>query len=289
MSGLPQHAFRPDSEELRLRLRGADWLGREFSYAEHIRAVSTAPGPSNPALALVLCLEHPDKGAAVGLRMLMDANPENVRIIIVTPPSPSPPAALFTSMAHVRIDVDAACSAYMARNIGALFADASVLLFLSDVLRPVPRMPRAYLTCLAHEGVVAARGRITGGSDIRGSVFRRYNRTSVPHDWAMDLDENMAMDARTFFSLGGFDETLPPGFGAVDLSARIFARLPDPAAQQYCPEAEASLPSHGETVRDSLNSQASWNQINAKYAKDMLGYCVFWSNHFLSLQKGEEA
>lgn len=289
MTGSRLNALQPDSSELHHRLRAADWLGREFAYAEHIHSVDLVPNRVPPAAALIICLENPDKGAVVGLRMLLEANPESVQIIVVNPGNSSPLTPLFTSMAHARIDVDAACSPYAARNIGALFADAPVLCFLSDTVRPLPHLLTSYLACLTQKGVVAARGRITGKTDMRGSVFRRFDRTSIPHDWALDLDENMAMDTRTFFSLGGFDETLQPGYGAVDLSARIFALWPDPGAQQYCPEAEAELPRSGEPRLESLCGQISWDQINTKYAKDLWSYCVFWTEHFADSQKEKKA
>lgn len=286
MAELCLTGLQPNSPELVRRLRNVDWLGREFSYAQYIRSIKMAEAPEPPAMSLILCLDRLEKKVVAALHMLLDANPDSLEIIIVNPQCSSPWLAVLPRIAHVWIDVDDNCPEYTSRNMGALFANAPMLLFLSDAVAPVPALPQAYINCLSREGVIAARGRVLKERQSYTALFRRFDLGDCSFPWALDLDENMAILAQQFFSIGGFDETLQPGFGALDLSAKIYQRFPEYQAQQYCPEAAAFSHAGSTPLHHGMDSQISWKQLTEKYApKKDENHLLLYYDYWFSLLK----
>lgn len=275
-----KQVFQADSPVLGQLLYSAEWPGREFAYARQIVEVAQSSTSVQPQVSIILCLYRPHKAVIVGLRLLMDACGSAVRLVVVNPCNDSPEATMLCKFANACITVCPDCSIYMARNIGTLYANAPVCIFLSEQLRPEPKLPLEYLNVLAPEGIVAARGRILGGQDIQGAVFHRLDRGNLAHTWALDLDENMAVRTNIFHSLGGFDETLPQGYGALDLSARIFRALPGTDPQRYCPKAIAKLTSPETVSLVTPSFASSWTAIDRKYGNNLLGYCIYWESLF---------
>ena len=87
--------------------------------------------------------------------------------------------------------------------------------------------------------------------------------------------------------MGGFDESLIGGCGALDFSIRLFGRDPNFHCQRYAPLARAVLDEHGEPdlpVKSRLiQRQRSWLQLNDSLKRYLELYAKFWRErtHFV--------
>ena len=271
--------------ELSQRLKFKDWLGRQFTYFPLIDNLNNDSTSLSPSISVIVEITKPDRSSFVGLKILKDLAPCPFQLVMVDNASDSPIAPMLLSLGDVRIRLNSKAGSHTARNIGAICADSPLLVFLSDAVQPHPQILQQYIQCAANQGALAMRGTVSGLQESPGTIFGRFSRTDTPHSWAMDLDENMAIDAKTFYALGGFDETQPQGYGALDLSIRIYGRYPEAQRQFHVPLASALAGDTFDTSHRWAIRQRAWHQLNEKYALALLGYCLFWVEHLVSKEK----
>jgi hypothetical protein len=90
----------------------------------------------------------------------------------------------------------------------------------------------------------------------------------------------MCVAAQEFYSLGGFDESLIQGYGALDLSIKLYGKYFDITRQRYLHDAVATwddpcgdgLP----FMRRLQERQKSWLQVNTIYKGYLALYGAFW-------------
>lgn len=250
--------------ELLAKLRHAGWHGREFAWTKALQGLEKqTPRKANAALALVgNAASKPDIAA---WRRFWENNASLQWIWICRGNRESD---VWTSMGRkpdvvLRLAED--CGVCQARNMGAVFASAPVIIFVEEDCAPDSSLAEAYLRVLRHGEVLAARGRIRSGRS--GTLWRKdrlaqWDLGRMSHPWSVDTSRNLAVNARAFLDLGGFDESLPQEAAVVDFSMRLFAARPEFAAQLYCPDAVCSATAGGEDGNEAACAglQAKWGQ-----------------------------
>lgn len=267
--------------EISQRLKLKDWLGRQFTYFPLLDKLDIKPSSFSPSISVIVEITKPDNSSFVGLRMIKELAPFPFQLVMIDNACDSEITPRLLSLGDVKISLKSKADSHTARNIGAICADAPLLVFLSDAVRPHLQILQHYLDA-ANLGARAMRGTVIGIEESPGTIFGRFSRTNTPHSWAMDLDENMAVDAETFFALGGFDETQPQGYGALDLSIRIYGSHPNPDCQVYLPLASAMAGATFDISYRWAIRQKAWHELNEKYALSLLGYCLFWVENLIA-------
>ncbi len=262
--------------ELSARLRAKGWLGRQFGYGQFLERLEVDSQPSPPAVSVIVEITRPDPCAVVGLHLLRDQAGCPFQLIMVDNACDSSLAPRLLSLGDARVRLRSPVNTHLARNLGSACAEAPVLVFLSDAVRPQPDILTHYLRCFKEHRPLGARGAISGTEEVPATLFGRFSRVNMPHTWAVDLDENMAVDADAFFALGGFDETQPQGYGALDISIRLYGLCPDVQRQRHLPSAKAVAGAAFDASWRYTLRQRAWHELNEKYSRALLGYCVFW-------------
>ncbi|WP_165070675.1 hypothetical protein [Desulfovibrio sp. ZJ200] len=170
---------------------------------------------------------------------------------------------------------------YTALNLGAAFATGKIIIFLRG--EPERGLLTAYRDMFqAHPTMLAARGKLSI-PDLDACACQVTGSFALADDtgcWPVDLDENMAVAADTFFALGGFDESLTGGYGALDFSIRLFGHTPDFDCQRYVPQAQVALSAQEYSnlpLEDYLfQRQRSWLQLNDSLKRYLELYGKFW-------------
>lgn len=247
--------FAPNSPDLLKML--AEWPGREFAYAHEIQAVDCLKCPERPMASVIAHLRNPDVIDPASWRALSGA--ADVELIVLRQQLSPIPFEILTALADIAILVGADCSPGTARNIGAIFSSAPVLVFLSDFLAPDYHIASAFADCL-QSGAKAARGRII----LKKNEYDRRGFDSGPlsRPRMLDMDECVAARRAEFMSVGGFDEALPDGFLGVDLGIRIAQAYPGPHNQYYCGAAVAHFSSFCDFIK---TAPADSQLFDAKY------------------------
>lgn len=188
--------------------------------------------------------------------------------------------------ADVRLVLSSAAPWYTAFNLGAACAGGDLLVFLNGAAKPQAGLLAAYRDIFqARPETLAARGvlHIPGLEDCACQVTGSFVLADETEFWPVDLDENMAVRTETFFALGGFDESLIGGYGALDFSIRLFGRKPEFCCQRYAPQARIVLEAYADPglplENYLLQRQRAWLQLNDSLKRYLELYGKFWLEH----------
>jgi glycosyltransferase involved in cell wall biosynthesis/Flp pilus assembly protein TadD/ubiquinone/menaquinone biosynthesis C-methylase UbiE len=136
---------------------------------------------------------------------------------------------------HVRLNRNT--GAYLARNVGAVFAKAPILLFLDDDGIPAPNLVKAHLDAFEKYDVIAVRGAVLPRTNnTLNDLAGHYFLGDRPFPVFADVEGNTSYDAAAFYGVGGWDDEIIFGGGGLDLSRRLLNIEPDMRKQIYSPD-----------------------------------------------------
>ncbi|MFB0552155.1 MAG: glycosyltransferase [Phycisphaerae bacterium] len=152
--------------------------------------------------------------------------------------------------------------AYLARNIGALFAKAPILLFLDDDCIAETNIVEAYLRNFEKYDVIAVQGAVWPKAKGAGPYGAHRYYGSKPFPYFSCQEGNTAYKASAFYQVSGWDNEIRFGHGGIDLSRRLMEIEPDMRKQMYSPEPVI----HHDPVKDKkiLEEKARKQKISAK-------------------------
>ncbi len=135
---------------------------------------------------------------------------------------------------YVRLNTNT--GAYLARNVGAVFAQAPILLFLDDDAISADDFVKAHLDVHGQFDVHAVRGVCLPKTDNPlNSMARHYYLGDKPYPRFGDLEGNISYKAESFFRIGGWDDEIIFGHGGIDLCYRLLQVDPDMRKHVYHP------------------------------------------------------
>ncbi len=137
---------------------------------------------------------------------------------------------------YVRLSTNT--GAYLARNIGAVFANAPFLFFLEDDGIPAENLIEEHLKAHSKYNVYAVRGiyRFKTKNPLNTNQ-KHYYLGSQPYPRFGDLEGNISYEANIFYQAGGWDDNILFGHGGIDLSYRLLKIDSDMRKQIYYPNA----------------------------------------------------
>lgn len=270
------------------------WRGRMFGARQWL-ADGDFPPPAGPAPALSVILIRRGAAPTAPCEAVALLRREGIpfQCILVDVPTHggagAAPRMEKDSDAHLVLTAGAPW--YTPFNLGAMCARGEALLFLNGAALPQPGFLAAYTELFgAHPELAAARGNldVPGLDGCACQTTGSFILEEKTVFWPVDLDENMAMSAEAFFALGGFDESLIGGYGALDLSIRLFGRRPEFRSQRHLPRAVLRLPGpHGLGLpldEYLLQRQRSWLQLNDACKRYLELYGKFWQEKTRGMQ-----
>lgn len=227
--------FAPDSPELVERL-GA-WHTRRGRYADKLTGLDRLPASDFPFASVIVDLQNPEYIQPSAWYAF--AGQDKIQLIVLRRDTGPIPFQIMAGLADTALRIAPECTTGTAKNLGSLFADAPILIFLADYLAPAPDIASAFMECLA-QGAMAARGKIVLRDP--GQDQWQYNLGDVSFPHPIDKDENLAITKEAFMKAGGFDEALPRHFLGADLGLRLEAINHGGLSQYYCGNAKATFP-----------------------------------------------
>lgn len=127
--------------------------------------------------------------------------------------------------------------ACIARNLGSIFAEGRILLFVDDDGIPDAHFIKGHI--LTHEmyDVIAVRGACLPkniNNPFNSDISHYFVNDSVCPSF-LELEGNTSIRAEVFFKVGGWDDQLFYGHEGLDLSIRLLDVEPDISKQVYSP------------------------------------------------------
>ncbi|WP_162619829.1 hypothetical protein [Salinicola acroporae] len=123
--------------------------------------------------------------------------------------------------------------AYLARNIGALYSDAPLLLFVDDDGIPEPGFISSHIVAHKKWDIISLRGVYRQPSGSTGPSH--YYPSDKPFPAPPELEGNASFAAKPFFEIGGWGDYILFGHGGVDISHRLIQAGYSARKQAYDP------------------------------------------------------
>ncbi|WP_342594594.1 CDC27 family protein [Salinicola lusitanus] len=170
--------------------------------------------------------------------------------------------------------------AYLARNIGALYSEAPILLFVDDDGIPEPGFIDSHIRAHEKWDIVSLRGVYHQPSGLTGPSH--YYPCDKPLPAPPELEGNASFSAKPFFEIGGWGDYILFGHGGVDISYRLIQAGYSARKQAYDP---GPVLIHEylrgqDHAKEKIRKQAdSWVLLNALHSQI--------SKHFSLLQEAK--
>lgn len=136
---------------------------------------------------------------------------------------------------YVRLNTNT--GAYLARNVGSVFAKAPLLIFLEDDGIPQHDFVEAHLRMHGRYDLIAVRGVYSPKTDTPlNKLAAHYYLGDLPYPYPSNLEGNCSYRSDIFYAAGGWDDDIIFGHGGRELSIRLLEKEPDQRKQIYSPD-----------------------------------------------------
>lgn len=218
-------------------LERANWERKYGRYKDVFEGTSFLNSIQNPAISIIVISWrlHPDN--LINFQLLEKQRDQNFELIFVDNGGGK---GEFDSLrpfvdTHVRLNTNT--GAYLARNIGSVFAKAPILVFLEDDGIPEHNFVEAHLRMHSKYDLIAVRGVYSPKTDTPlNKMAMHYYLGDLPYPYPCNLEGNCSYRADIFYAVGGWDDDIVFGYGGKELSIRLLNIEPDQRKQIYSPD-----------------------------------------------------
>lgn len=259
------------------RLRAIGWHDKGTLYAHWLRDVQYLKPIERPRISAILIANRFKPEIVDNVRALLKQR-DDIEVVFVNNGAPQEDFSKLRPLVHTWIDLNRNSGAYLARNIGAAHAAASILLFVDDDGLPEAHFVNGHLEGHAEFEPACLRGAcepITRGSERPP----HYNLGDTAHASPPLLEGNVSFNRQAFLEVGGWADYILFGHGGYDISSRLLRRGISPLRQMYTP---ASVLRHNYVRGDahrkekSAKQLASWRLLDALGTTDLSSALPIW-------------
>ena len=231
---------KANDHSLRCRLEKAleekRWNKKMRLYAPLISTIGDHRIASSPAVSVIIISHCLRAETADILTVLSGGDRSETEIIYVNNGGKNLDFLALAKQADIYISLNRNDGAYLARNVGAIFAYSPLLLFLDDDAILSPDLVSHHIAAFDTYDVIAVRGVVKPRTDNPlNELASHYNLGEQPFPGYMGIEGNTTFAASCFFAIGGWDDSITFGGGGLDISRRLFDVVPDHRRQMYSP------------------------------------------------------
>ncbi len=281
-------------EKLSACLNEFNWTDYEESYSSLFEKVKFNFIVENPSASVIIISWRFVKGLKKNIELLRSQRNTNYEIIFVNNGKDDNEFASIIDDVDTYISLNQNTGAYLARNIGSLFAKAPVLIFLEDDGIIGNDFVQSHLDAFNKYNVIAVRGVCRSlTNNAFNKLARHYYLGRRPYPAAINLEGNSSFDAKAFRTVGGWSNNINFGHGGPELSYRLLQVYPDHRLQIYSPKPiifhdYAQNDDHLKNKKEK--QQSSYKALKSKYP-DWEVFMDSWKrfnkkSYLLKLKKG---
>lgn len=259
----------PHIIRLRKALHDKGWGHKEDTYAPLFEYVLNLKEVNDPALSIVVISWrfHPDNLKSF---MILDKQRDkNFELIFVDNGGRPGEFECLKPYIDTLIRLNTNTGAYLARNVGAAFAKAPILLFLEDDGIPEANLVEAHLSLFDEYDIIACRGVYIPKTDNPLNKMQgHYYISDKEYPTFAHVEGNTSYRADTFFKAGGWDDEIMFGGGGLELYFRLLQVDPDKRKQIYSPRPIIyhDYATDEKHLKNKLEKQKlSFERLRAKY------------------------
>jgi len=227
------------AQKITERLDAAGWQVKREPFLRHLVSIEHAHDrETRPQISVVVIswrLHHDTEACFERLELQRDQRFELIFVDNGAGPEEFLPLRPYCDV-YLRLDTNT--GAYLARNLGAAFATAPVILFLEDDGLPAPDLLAAHLEAYRLYRCISVRGVYSPKTDNPlNALARHYDLGDQPFPQYVVAEGNASYDATAFFAVSGWDDEIRFGGGGLELARRLTDLYPDLRQQIYFPKA----------------------------------------------------
>ncbi len=218
------------------RLEQKGWQRKKERYEACFESATALRAVRSPAISIIVISWrlHPDN--VTNFQTLDRQRGQNYELIFVDNGAKEGEFDALKPFIDTYVRLNTNTGAYLARNIGALFASAPILLFLEDDGIPKDDFVACHLAVHDTYDVVAVRGVYSPKTaSPLNDTATHYHLGDVPFPYPGNLEGNSSYRADAFYAVGGWDDDINFGYGGWELALRLLRLHPDPRKQIYSP------------------------------------------------------
>jgi GT2 family glycosyltransferase/Flp pilus assembly protein TadD/glycogen synthase/SAM-dependent methyltransferase len=215
------------------------WKDKAKRYVEYFEKASYFKIVKSPAVSIIVISWrlHPD--TQKNLEILEKQRDNDFELIFVDNGCGAEEFESLKPYIDTYVRLNANTGAYLARNIGAVFARSPILFFLEDDGIPENDLVKTHIKIHFTYDVIAVRGvyRPKTKENPFNQMAKHYYLGDKPFPVYADLEGNTSYRAMAFFYVGGWDDDIHFGGGGVELAIRLAEYDNDFRKQIYTPSA----------------------------------------------------
>jgi|GEM_PF-541409 len=223
---------------LEQKLAAAGWQNKSQIYNPVIQSAEILKEPTNPVISVIVISWrlHPD--TIRNFEALQKQRNTNFELIFVNNGGKDGEFDSLKAYTDIYIKLNKNTGAYLARNIGSLFASAPLLLFLEDDGIPADNFIKAHLSNHNKYDIIAMRGIYAPKTNnpFNNYAVHYYLGEKVKSIY-VDVEGNASYRKDIFYKAGGWDDNISFGGGGPELAIRLLELEPDRRKQIYSPDA----------------------------------------------------
>lgn len=222
------------------RLKEAGWLERANAYLYNINPLCyVIEKVDSPVMSVIITASGLQPHLTLLLWVLKRVR-RPIEIILVNNGVRDGAFMFHRNVTSTYIQLLSPTSSATARNIGAVMANAPLLLFLDDTTVPDSNAIDAYIAAFSKYDIIAARGRLQPKNDLKfNKSIPHFDPGDKPFPVFASIDTNIAYRKDAFFKAGGFFEQFDTANTGFELSIRLEQHCGDKRKLIYLPEALA--------------------------------------------------
>jgi GT2 family glycosyltransferase len=207
---------------LRKTLAKKGWSGKEALYTPLFDSVEYLREADDPDISIIVISWRRHRDTLRNLSLLQRQRCHNFELVFVNNGAEESEFDDLKSNIDTYISLNRNTGAYLARNVGAAFAKAPILLFLEDDGIPEEKFVEAHLSAHRRDEVIAVRGVYLPktGKPLNSLAFHYF---LGPHSFPfhVNLEGNASYRSDCFYRVGGWDDRIHYGYGGLELFLRL--------------------------------------------------------------------
>lgn len=226
-----EHALKLLLQE---RLSKLKWSNKLALYNSVIDSVVIKDTTINNIENTVIVVAHKySRDLVSNLELLNQEKDEDTEIIFVNNNIPENELFEIDKYINVRVNINNNSGACVARNIGAVFSNGSLLIFVDDDGKPDENFLKGHILSHKMFNIISARGVCLPKTN---KIFMDHYclGTEISSSYC-NLEGNYSIIADVFFEVGGWNDNLFYGHEGMELSYRLIKYDSDISKQIYSP------------------------------------------------------
>lgn len=254
---------RERAVSLESRLARANWTHKRSLYDYWLSQESVRSHRERFDMAAIVIANRFKPEIVQNISRLRKDGGDSLQIIFVNNGCPDEEFEAIEPWVDTWLRTSGNAGAYLARNLGALYSDAPILLFVDDDGIPEPDFIGSHIRAHEKWDIVSLRGVYRQRSD--STTPSHYYPSDKPFPAPPELEGNASFLAKAFFEVGGWGDYILFGHGGVDISYKL-TQAGYPARKQVYDPGPVLIHEYlrgQDHAREKLRKQAdSWILLN---------------------------